>query len=129
VAEALYRRIEFSGDLADVWGRLHGDWDWLGVTAEGEFVLGYPSRPGERPRPEIRITAAGVAEGVHGVRLTTAAGTTTTRWYGSTSRASEEFAAALADLRGRRPGGPVLTLVQLLEKGEVLDEAFVVSPA
>jgi hypothetical protein len=128
VAEALYRKLELSTELEVVWERVRSGWDWLGVTNEGEFVVGYPARTAPAARsPEVTIATPGARDGAHGVRVTGPLGTTTTRWYATAARAAEEFARTVNELRAQRSGRRALALVQRIEEGAVVEELVVAS--
>ena len=126
MSEPLYRRLDFVTDARLVWERLEAGWDWLGVTAEGEFVLGYPGTagPARRARP-VTIVQAGAREGQHGVRVETPFEPPTERWFARESEARDEFARVVDVLRRRPHTRPSLTLVQRIEQGAVVDELFV----
>ncbi len=128
MAEARYRKVEFTSDLAVVWERVRAGWDWLGVTDEGELVLGYPGHaPPVSAPPDVTITSPGAREGAHGVRVAGALGRTTSSWYATEARAAEEYARAVQDLRVAGGAPRTLTLVQRIEDGAVVDETVVAS--
>jgi hypothetical protein len=126
VAEALYRRLEFTTDLARVWDRLGSGWEWIGLTDEREFVLGYPRRSGPATKPpDITITMPGARAGAHGVSVASPVGPTIVRWYPAEAQAREEFARIVQDLERERRSPPTLALVQRIEQDAAVEELYV----
>jgi hypothetical protein len=45
--EPIYERTDYCSDPKTLWGKLKSaKWDWLGIDARDDFVLGYPKRKG-----------------------------------------------------------------------------------
>lgn len=130
MAEPLYRKIDFTADLAVVWERLQSGWEWLGVDEEGEFVLGYPRREEPpAPRDPITITRPGARVGQHGVRIESPPDAPRVRWYATESEARTEFLRVAEELRQPTRAGPSLALVQRVEGDAIIEEIFVASPS
>lgn len=126
MAEALYRTLEFTTDVGRVWERLGSGWDWVGITEEREFVLGYPRKTGPATKPaDITITMPGARTGAHGIRVESPIAATTVRWYTAETEAREEFERSVQELQRARRGPPILALVQRIEAGDVVEELFV----
>lgn len=69
VAGPVYNKIEYCRSADTLWAKLQsGNWDWLGVHQDGQFVLGRPRRrDGIVGALGVESRAPGVKSERHGV--------------------------------------------------------------
>jgi hypothetical protein len=125
VSEPRYRKIEFVTDPRIVRERLESGWDWVGVDAEGEFVLGYPGATLDvPPRQAITIVHPGATEGDHGVRIDAPLAPAVRRWHAREVDAEDDFVSTVDFLRRSFRSRPSMALVQRIENRAVVEEVF-----
>jgi len=126
VSEPLYRKLEFVTDPRVVWERLESGWDWVGVDAEGEFVVGYPGRThGMRRRQAVTIVHPGAREGEHGVGVDRPLAPSLRRWHARELDAEDDFVRTVDLLRRTFQSAPSVALVQRIENHAVVEEVLV----
>jgi hypothetical protein len=119
----VYRYIEFCRKPETLWHKIEsGDWDWLGVHRDGQFVLGRPKRSsGSSLRAALTV-----GSGQHGVFVQGPLDPGPMRsWFSTEQEAKEEFSREVARLHDESEG-PVLIRVRLVIGGYVEKEEFVV---
>jgi hypothetical protein len=120
-----YQHIEFCRNEETLWHKIaSGNWDWLGVHPERKFVLGRPARSvGSTYRAALTV---GAPEGQHGVFVQAPLDSAPYRsWFKTQQEAKEEYARVIDSFSGDEKG-PGLLRVQLVERGRIVDEAFLV---
>ena|SRR5829696_7754343 len=122
----VYQYIEFCRNAETLWHKIaSGHWDWLGVHPERKFVLGRPARSaGTTLRAGSSVGAPGSEYGVF-VQGPLDPGPSRT-WFKTPQEAMEEYARIVSRFGGdeKEPG---LLRVQRVERGEVVEEEFLIS--
>jgi hypothetical protein len=121
----VYQYIEFCRNAETLWHKIaSGHWDWLGVHPERKFVLGRPvRRAGSTLRAAVTV---GAPEGQHGVFVQGPLDPGSSRtWFKTQLEAKEEYARVVSSFGGdeKEPG---LLRVQRVERGQIVEEEFLV---
>lgn len=70
--EPIYQRMDYCSEPKTLWGKLQsGEWDWLGIDRDRNFILGYPRRVGGVTDSLMVVMEKGpdVIPGDHTVRI------------------------------------------------------------
>jgi hypothetical protein len=123
-----YQYIEFCRNAETLWHKIaSGHWDWLGVHPERKFVLGRPARrAGATLRAASTVGTVGAPEGQHGVFVQAPLDPGPSRtWFKTQQEAKEEYARVVSSFSGDEKG-PGLLRVRHVERGQIVEEAFLV---
>jgi hypothetical protein len=120
----LYRYIEFCRKTETLWHKIEsGDWDWLGVHKDGQFVLGRP----KRSDGSVFRGALSTGRGQHGVLVKSPLDPgPNASWFSTEQEAKEEFSRTVERILGDGADIPILLRVQRVAGQFVEEEEFVV---
>jgi hypothetical protein len=125
--EPIYERTDYCSDPKTLWGKLKSaKWDWLGIDARDDFVLGYPKRKGAiTDTLMLEVRRHGMVQGQHTVRVydePTEADPTRNDVLADEPSAIAEFDRVVQEIR--TSPNYRLSRVQRVEKGRVVQEWF-----